>query len=230
MHEKKGDLGRLVIPINIGGNHFPEVLCDFGASVNIMPKVLYEKIHGDPLLYTTMCLQMEDQTLCYPKGILEDVCVRVGQSYVPTDFVVIETGGDERAPIILGRPFLCTAKAIIYADNAKISFNIKGRKETFTFRKCTLKDPTHPHSPYNQENYDRAEIKKKNQRNRNRQPKVESLRMVIAVDKDHDHLLASPHLIKREDPGVPTIECTINRCSFQRQFVTLELKSTSWLR
>jgi hypothetical protein len=47
--------------------------------------------------------------------------------------MVIETGGDERAPIILGRPFLCTAKAIIYADNAKISFNIKGRKETFTF-------------------------------------------------------------------------------------------------
>jgi hypothetical protein len=54
--EKKGDLGRPVLPINIGGNHFLEVLCDFGASVNIMPKVLYEKIHGDPLLYTTMCL------------------------------------------------------------------------------------------------------------------------------------------------------------------------------
>jgi hypothetical protein len=48
--EKKGDPRRLVIPINIGEHHFPEVHCDFGASVNIMPKVLYEKIHGDPLL------------------------------------------------------------------------------------------------------------------------------------------------------------------------------------
>jgi hypothetical protein len=47
----------------------------FRASVSIMPKVIYEKIHGDALLYTTMCLQLADQSLCYPKGILEDVCV-----------------------------------------------------------------------------------------------------------------------------------------------------------
>jgi hypothetical protein len=49
-----------------------------------------------------MCLQLVDETLCYPKGILEDVCVRVGESYIPADFVVIETGGDVKAPIILG--------------------------------------------------------------------------------------------------------------------------------
>jgi hypothetical protein len=82
--------------------------------------------------------------------------------------MVIETRGDERAPIILGRPFSCTAKAIIYADNANISFHIKGRKETFTFWKNTLKDPAHPKTTYDHENYDGAEIKKKNQRNRNR--------------------------------------------------------------
>jgi hypothetical protein len=49
-----------------------------------------------------MYLQLADQSLCYPKGILEDVCVRFGHSYVPADFVVVETGGDEKAPIILG--------------------------------------------------------------------------------------------------------------------------------
>jgi hypothetical protein len=58
--EKKGDLGRPVIPIAIGLHIFEEALCDYGASVNIMPKVIYEKIHGDPLLYTTMCLQLAD--------------------------------------------------------------------------------------------------------------------------------------------------------------------------
>jgi hypothetical protein len=130
--------------------------------------------------------------------------------------VVIETGGDERAPIILGSPLLCTAKAIIYANNAKINFNIKGRKEMFTFWKNTLKDPTHPQTPNDHQNYDGVEIKKKNQRNRNRQPKVESVRMVTVVEKDHDHLLASPYLIKTEDPGAPTIDCTINQCSFQK--------------
>jgi len=47
------------------------------------------------------------------------------------DFMVIETGTDERAPIILGRPFLNTSRAVIYASAAKISFYIKGKKETF---------------------------------------------------------------------------------------------------
>jgi hypothetical protein len=100
--KKKGDLGRPVIPITIGAHTFEEAVCDLGASVNIVPRVIYEKIHGEPLLYTTMCLQLADQTLCYPKGILEDVHVRVRHSGVPVDFVVVKTGGDERAPIILG--------------------------------------------------------------------------------------------------------------------------------
>jgi hypothetical protein len=66
-----------------------------------MPKVIYEKFLGDTLLYTTMYLQLTDQSLCYPEGILEDVYVRVGNSYVFVDFVVVETRGDERSPIIL---------------------------------------------------------------------------------------------------------------------------------
>jgi hypothetical protein len=49
-----------------------------------------------------MCLQLVDQSLCYPKGVLEDAIIRVGQLYVPVDFVVLEIGGDEKAPIILG--------------------------------------------------------------------------------------------------------------------------------
>jgi hypothetical protein len=48
-----------------------------------MPKVIYDKILGDPLLYTNMRLQLIDQSLCYPVGVLEDAIIRVGQSYVP---------------------------------------------------------------------------------------------------------------------------------------------------
>ncbi|XP_066392416.1 uncharacterized protein [Miscanthus floridulus] len=134
MPDKKGDPGRPVIPIAIGPHIFQEAVRDFGGSVNIMPKLIYEKILGDPLLYTNMCLQLADQSLCYPKRVLEDAIVRVGQSYVPIDFVVLEIGGDEGAPIILGRPFLSTAKAIIYADSAKIYFTIKDKKEKFSFK------------------------------------------------------------------------------------------------
>jgi hypothetical protein len=92
MPEKKDDLGRHVIPIAIGPNTFEKVVYDFGASVNIMPKVIYDKIHGDQLLYTIMYLQHADQSLCYSKGILEDICAQVGHSYVPADFVAVETG------------------------------------------------------------------------------------------------------------------------------------------
>jgi hypothetical protein len=68
----------------------------------MMPKVIYDKINGDTLLYTNMHLQLADQSLYYPKEILEDICVQARQSYVPIDFMVLETGGDVRAPIILG--------------------------------------------------------------------------------------------------------------------------------
>ena len=100
--KKKGDSGRPIIPITIGTHIFQEAVYDFSASVNIMPKVIYDKINGDTLLYTNMHLQLADQSLCYPKGIFEDAIIRVGQSYVPVDFVILEIGGDVRAPIILG--------------------------------------------------------------------------------------------------------------------------------
>jgi hypothetical protein len=62
----------------------------------------------------------------------------VGHSALRVDFVVIETRGDDRAPIILGRPFLSIAKAIIYADTAKICFTIGDTKERFSFKNRTL--------------------------------------------------------------------------------------------
>ena len=60
---KRGNLGRPVIPISIGMVDFPEALCDFGSSVNIMHRVLYEKFFTHPLLETAMCLQLADRTL-----------------------------------------------------------------------------------------------------------------------------------------------------------------------
>jgi hypothetical protein len=45
---------------------------------------------------------------------------------------------------------------------------------------------------------------------------MESVRVITAVHREHDHQLKSPYLLKRDDPGVPTIECTINRSFFQK--------------
>jgi hypothetical protein len=141
---KKGDPERPVIPISIGCHVLSEAISDFDASVNIMPKINYEQVLGDPLLYTNMHLQLADQSICYPKGVLEEVAIQVGQSYVPVDFIVMDTGGDERAPIILGQPFLCTAKPIIYVEHVKIVFFIKDKKEKFSIKERILHSPALP--------------------------------------------------------------------------------------
>ena len=117
---KRDNPGCPIIPISIGMVDFLEALCDFGSSINIMPKPA-------------------DQTLSFPKGILKNLCVRVGTLYAPANFVVIETGTDERAPI-LGRTFLNTLGAVIHASAAKISFYIKGTKETFSFKTTQISE------------------------------------------------------------------------------------------
>ena len=73
----------------------------------------------------------------FPKGNIEEPLRPSWYLVCPADFVVIETGNDERAPVILGRPFLNTSGAVIYASAAKIRFYIKGRKETFSFKNKT---------------------------------------------------------------------------------------------
>jgi hypothetical protein len=184
-----------------------------------MPKVIYENFLRDTLLYTTMCLQLVDQSLCYPKGILEDVYVRVENSYVLVDFMVVETRGDERSPIILERPFLNTAKAIIYTSNAKIYFTIDDRKEKFSFKKKTLKTPAHPQMAYTYEDKTTDKKKKKNKsKNNPKQPQAKAVRMINTVHVEYDHLLVSPFLTKQDDPRVPTIHCSINQPNFQKTF------------
>jgi hypothetical protein len=174
-----------------------------------------------------MCLQLADQFICYPKGVLEEVIVRVGQSYVLVDFVVVETGGDERAPIILGRPFLCTTKAIIHAEHAKIIFSIKDKKEKFSFKERIFHSPAHPQMSYLSEEPTTPAPKKKNNRNRRRnklsQVPEETIKMINAVNVESDHLLALPFLVKKDDPGVPTIECTINQKIFHNTFYDIGL-------
>jgi hypothetical protein len=67
---------------------------------------------------------------------------------VPVDFLVLEIGGDERAPIILGRPFLSAVKAIIYTNTTKFYFTIKDKKEKFSFKDHILYSPAHPQKAY----------------------------------------------------------------------------------
>jgi hypothetical protein len=82
--------------------------------------------------------------------------------------VIVEIREDERAPIILERPFLSIVKAIIYADSAKICFTINGRKERFSFKKRTPKAPVHPQTLYIYADPTATPKKKNNNRRRNK--------------------------------------------------------------
>ena len=112
----------------------------------------------------------------------------------------------------MGRPFLSTAKAIIYTDSAKICFTIKDRKEKFTFKKHIHHSPSHPQMVYLSEETTVTK-KRNNQRKKNkaRQPREESVNMINTLRSEYDHLFASPFHTKKEDLGVPTIECTIGQ-------------------
>jgi len=125
--------------------------------------------------------------------------------YAPADFVVIETGSDERAPVILGRPFLNTLGAVIYTSAAKISFYNKGKKKTFSLKNKTTQISE-------QSRYEPR--KRTNRRNKNKQMWTESAKMVTVVQGGQDRQLKWPFLIKKDDPGVLSIECTINGYSF----------------
>ena len=76
-------------------------------------------------------LQLADRSIIYPYGILEDVPVKVGDYYVPGDFIILEMKKDRQIPVILGRPFLATAGAIIDVKRGKILLEIGDNKVEF---------------------------------------------------------------------------------------------------
>jgi len=176
-----------------------------------MPKVIYENILNDPLLYKNMRFQLADQSICYPEEVVEEVVIRVGQSYVLVDFVVMEIRVDEKAPIILGRPFLCTTKAIIYVEYAKIVLSIKDKKERFTFKNHIVKAPAAPKQFNQQEEQEHQPMpKKKNNRNnrrwrRTKHAPVETTQLITTLNTKNDHMLPKPFPIKRGDPGVQSL-------------------------
>jgi hypothetical protein len=135
--------------------------------------------------------------------------------------MVLEIGGDKRAPIILVQPFLSTAKAIIYADTTKIYFNIKDKKEKFSFKDRILYSPTHPQKANLPKETTTVTKKKKNKRrrkNKTYQSPRETINIIITIRSEYDHLLAPPFLAKNDDHSVPTIECTIGQKIFHKTF------------
>nr|GFB03409.1 hypothetical protein [Tanacetum cinerariifolium] len=111
--EKLGDPGRFLIPCDFTGLDNCLVLADLRASINLMPLSIWKKLRLHTHNDAKMVLELADRTISKPTGVAENVFVKVGKFYFPTDFVILDFVGDPRVPLILGRPFLSTEHALI---------------------------------------------------------------------------------------------------------------------
>nr|GEX03018.1 reverse transcriptase domain-containing protein [Tanacetum cinerariifolium] len=111
--EKLGDPGRFLIPCDFTGLDNCLALADLGASINLMALLIWKKLRLPTLNDTKMVLELADRTISKPTGVTENVFVKVGKFYFPADFVILDFVADPRVPLILGRPFLSTAHALI---------------------------------------------------------------------------------------------------------------------
>ncbi|XP_024022403.1 uncharacterized protein LOC112091896 [Morus notabilis] len=129
--EKLKDPGCFTIPCTIGGSTFERALCDLGASINLIPLSVFRKLGLGEVTPTTISWQMADRSITYPWGIIEDVLVKVDKFIFPVDFVVLDMEEDQEIPIILGRPFLATGRALIDVHSGNLTLRVNEEKAIF---------------------------------------------------------------------------------------------------
>lgn len=107
------DPGSFTIPCTIGDLNFSKALCDLGASINLMPLSIFRKLGLGEAKATTVSLQLADRSIKYPRGVIEDVLVKVDKFIFLADFIILDMEEDHDIPIILGRLFLAIGRALI---------------------------------------------------------------------------------------------------------------------
>nr|GEU70775.1 reverse transcriptase domain-containing protein [Tanacetum cinerariifolium] len=110
--EKLRDPGKFLIPCG-----FSELKCkalaDLGAIINLMPLSVWKKLGLPKLISTRMTLELANRAICTPARIARGVFIPVGKFTFPADFVIVDYESDPRVPLILGKTFLQTARALI---------------------------------------------------------------------------------------------------------------------
>ncbi|XP_010552524.1 PREDICTED: uncharacterized protein LOC104822860 [Tarenaya hassleriana] len=121
---KMADPGSFSILCKLGNLYIEQALCDLGASVSLMPLSIFKRLGVGELKPTQMILLLADRSTKRPAYILEDMPLKVGDYYIPVDFVVLDMDADSSMPIILGRPFLNTADVVIHIRAGHLTMSI----------------------------------------------------------------------------------------------------------
>ncbi|XP_070020064.1 uncharacterized protein [Nicotiana sylvestris] len=131
MAQKMSDPGSFTIACTIGSYAFAKALYDLGANINLMPLAVYTKLGIGRARPTSMLLQLAVRTVKRPTGILDVVLVQVGKFVFPTDFVILDCQVDEEIPLILGRPFLATGRALIDCETGELKMRLNDEEVIF---------------------------------------------------------------------------------------------------
>ncbi|GJY82266.1 RNA-directed DNA polymerase [Tanacetum coccineum] len=130
--QKEKDTGNFTLPCFIYNICFDKALVDLGASVNVMTFSTYSNLSLGDLAHTRLTIELADKTIKHPRGIAENVLLRIGKFSFPKDFVILDIPEDDDVPLILGWPFLSTAHAKI--DVFKRKFTLRVGEEKLVFK------------------------------------------------------------------------------------------------
>nr|GEW49743.1 reverse transcriptase domain-containing protein [Tanacetum cinerariifolium] len=132
LHDQKlRDLDKFLIPCDFSRMAECLALADLDASINLMPLSVWNKLSLPDLSPTCMTLELADRSILHPVRVAEDVFVKVGTIRFPTDFVVVDFDADPRVPLILGRSFLKTRRALIDVFEGELTLRVGKKAITF---------------------------------------------------------------------------------------------------
>jgi hypothetical protein len=126
------------IPCILGPLKFHLTLYDWGASTNILPKMVYDCLDEDPLAPTCQWLQLADSTVVQPYGIVENVLIEFQDSSTLVDFMVMDMDPRQQTSIILRKPFLKSVGATIHKTRGTINMKVDGVHKKFVYHPKNL--------------------------------------------------------------------------------------------
>ncbi|XP_074299821.1 uncharacterized protein LOC141630992 [Silene latifolia] len=139
---KYSDPGMFAIPCTIGDLRFEKAMLDLGASINVIPYAIYEKLKLGPLKDTSVVIQLADRSSVYPKGVVENIMVGIGKLVFSADFYVLDTKSENDVILVLfGRSFLKTAGTKIDVSKGSLTMEFDGIVVKFEINKPNSHSP-----------------------------------------------------------------------------------------
>nr|GFA41253.1 reverse transcriptase domain-containing protein [Tanacetum cinerariifolium] len=132
--EKLRDPDKFLIPCDFRRMDVCHALAYLGASIKLMHLSIWKKLSLPELTPTRMTLELVDRSITHPKGVIEDIFIKVGKFHFPIDFVVVDFEADPRVPLILGRSFLRTGRALIDVYGEEITLRVNDDSDVLDFR------------------------------------------------------------------------------------------------